>query len=259
MLRDITIGQYYSGDSVIHRLDPRVKIRFTILYIIMTLIDRNLPLFALLTGIFAAAVVLSDVPVRYMLRGIRSVVVVILICSAFNIFTTRGNVLVELGALQITEEGIVKCGFVFWRMLLIIFMSSLLMYTTTPTELTDGLEKCFHLSGNVAMAITIALRFVSVLSEELSRIMRAQEARGADFHSGGPIRRIRNLRTVVIPLFQNAIDRAGNLGDAMDARCYTGGRGRTKLRPLAYDMRDCVCYVILLAVVIASVWLAVVF
>lgn len=259
MLRDITIGQYYSGDSVIHRLDPRVKIRFTVLYIIMTLIDRNLPLFALLTGIFAAAVVLSGVPVRYMLRGIRSVVVVILICSAFNIFTTRGNVLVELGALQITEEGIVKCGFVFWRMLLIIFMSSLLMYTTTPTGLTDGLEKCFHLSGNVAMAITIALRFVSVLSEELSRIMRAQEARGADFHSGGPIRRIRSLRTVVVPLFQNAIDRAGNLGDAMDARCYTGGRGRTKLRPLAYDMRDAVCYVILLAVVIASVWLAVVF
>lgn len=259
MLRDITIGQYYSGDSVIHRLDPRVKIRFTVLYIIMTLIDRNLPLFALLTGIFFAAVVLSGVPVRYMLRGIRSVVVIILICSAFNIFTTRGNVLVELGALQITEEGIIKCGFVFWRMLLIIFMSSLLMYTTTPTELTDGLEKCFHLSGNVAMAITIALRFVSVLSEELSRIMRAQEARGADFHSGGPIRRIRSLRTVVVPLFQNAIDRAGNLGDAMDARCYTGGRGRTKLRPLAYDMRDGICYVILLAVVIASVWLAVVF
>lgn len=259
MLRDITIGQYYSGDSVIHRLDPRVKIRFTVLYIILTLIDRNLPLFALLTGIFAAAVVLSGVPVRYMLRGIRSVVVVILICSAFNIFTTRGSVLAELGALQVTEEGIVKCGFVFWRMLLIIFMSSLLMYTTTPTELTDGLEKCFHLSGNVAMAITIALRFVSVLSEELSRIMRAQEARGADFHSGGPIRRIRSLRTVVVPLFQNAIDRAGNLGDAMDARCYTGGRGRTKLRPLAYDMRDAICYMILLAVVIASVWLAVVF
>lgn len=259
MLRDITIGQYYSGDSVIHRLDPRVKIRFTVLYIIMTLIERNLPLFALLTGIFAAAVVLSGVPVRYMLRGIRSVVVVILICSAFNIFTTRGSVLAELGALQITVEGIVKCGFVFWRMLLIIFMSSLLMYTTTPTELTDGLEKCFHLSGNVAMAITIALRFVSVLSEELSRIMRAQEARGADFHSGGPIRRIRSLRTVVVPLFQNAIDRAGNLGDAMDARCYTGGRGRTKLRPLAYDMRDAVCYMILLAVVIASVWLAVAF
>lgn len=259
MLRDITIGQYYSGDSVIHRLDPRVKIRFTVLYILMTLIDRNLPLFALLTGIYAAAVVLSGVPLQYMLRGIRSVIAVILICSAFNIFTTRGNVLAELGALQITEEGIVKCGFVFWRMLLIIFMSSLLMYTTTPTELTDGLEKCFHMSGNVAMAITIALRFVSVLSEELSRIMRAQEARGADFHSGGPVRRIRSLRTVVIPLFQNAIDRAGNLGDAMDARCYTGGKGRTKLRPLVYDLRDVVGYVILLAAVITSVWFAVIF
>ncbi len=259
MFRDITIGQYYSEESVIHRLDPRVKIRFTILYVIMTLIDRNLPLFVLLTGVYVAAVVLSKVPVRYMLRGSRSVMLVVLICSAFNIFTTRGSVLVELGPLQITEEGLVKCTFVFWRMLLIIFMSSLLMYTTTPTELTDGLEKCFHLSGNVAMAITIALRFVSVLSEELSRIMRAQEARGADFHSGGPIRRIRSLKTVIVPLFQNAIDRAGNLGDAMDARCYTGGSGRTKLKPLAYDMRDVVCYVILLAFVIVSVWLAVAF
>lgn len=259
MFRDITIGQYYSEESVIHRLDPRVKIRFAILYIVMTLIDRNLPLFALLTGVYVAAVVLSKVPVRYMLRGSRSVILVVLICSAFNIFTTRGSVLAELGPMQITEEGLVKCGFVFWRMLLIIFMSSLLMYTTTPTELTDGLEKCFRLSGNVAMAITIALRFVSVLSEELSRIMRSQEARGADFHSGGPIRRIRSLKTVIVPLFQNAIDRAGNLGDAMDARCYTGGSGRTKLKPLAYDMRDVVCYVILLAFVIVSVWLAIAF
>lgn len=259
MLKDVTIGQYYSTDSAVHRLDPRVKIRFTIIYIILLLIDRNLPLFALLTCVFIAAVYMSRVPLRYMLNGIKPVLVFILICSAFNIFTTSGDKLANIGGLVITIQGMEKFGFVLWRMLLLIFMSSIIMYTTTPTELTDGLEKCFHLGRNTAMGITIALRFVSVLLEELDRIMKAQEARGADFHSGGPIRRMRSMRTVLIPLFQNSIDRAANLADAMDARCYTGGKERTKLKPLAYDMSDAICYIILLLLMAASVWLAIKF
>lgn len=259
MLRDITIGQYYSVESPIHRLDPRVKIRFTVIYIIMTLIDRNLPLFGVLTAVFLGVFLLADVPARHMLKGTRAVMITVFICSALNIFTTSGDLIVTLGGLHITYEGLVKAGFVFWRMLLIIFMSSLLMYTTTPTALTDGLEKCFHLSGSVAMGITIALRFVPVLFEEMDRIMKAQEARGADFRSGDPIRRIKSLRTVVVPLFQNSIDRASNLADAMDARCYTGGRRRTKLKPLVYSMKDVIAYLILLALVIAAVWLAVAF
>lgn len=256
MLKDVTIGQYYSVDSVIHRLDSRLKIRFTLIYTILLLIDRNLFLFLVLTGVYLLAFCLSRVPVSHMLRGTRSILLVVLICSAINIFTTSGEVLVKWGAVQITEAGIVKCGFVFWRMVLIIFMSSVMMYTTTPTELTDGLEKCFHLSGNIAMGITIALRFVSVLFEELDRIMKAQEARGADFHSGGPVKRLRSLRTVLVPLFRNSIERAGRLGDAMDARCYTGGKGRTKLNPLVYDLRDFVGYMILIALIVASIWLA---
>lgn len=256
MLKDVTIGQYYSVDSVIHRLDSRLKIRFTLIYTILLLIDRNLFLFLVLTGVYLLAFYLSRVPVSHMLRGTRSILLVVLICSAINIFTTSGEVLVKWGAVQITEAGIVKCGFVFWRMVLIIFMSSVMMYTTTPTELTDGLEKCFHLSGNIAMGITIALRFVSVLFEELDRIMKAQEARGADFHSGGPVKRLRSLRTVLVPLFRNSIERAGRLGDAMDARCYTGGKGRTKLNPLVYDLRDFVGYMILIALIVASIWLA---
>jgi len=138
-------------------------------------------------------------------------------------------------------------------------MSSLLMYTTTPTRLTDGMEKCMHLSGGVAMGITIALRFVPILFGELDRIMKAQMARGADFKKGNPVVRLKKLRTVILPLFQNAISRAGHLGDAMDSRCYTGGKGRTKLHPLVYERRDVVAYVCMLAMVIASVVLIVKF
>lgn len=259
MLKDITIGQYYSTDSVLHRLDPRVKIRFTILYIILLMLDRNLPLSGMLTFVFIAAVYLSRVPVGHIIKGTGPVLIFVLVCSSLNMFTTYGDSVYNFAGLTITEQGLVKFGFVFWRMVLMIFMSSIIMYTTTPTELTDGLEKCFHLSGNVAMGITIALRFIPVLFEELDRIMKAQEARGADFHSGGPVKRIKSLRTVVVPLFQNSIDRAANLADAMDARCYTGGRGRTKLRPLRYGRNDLVCYVTLLALTVLCVWLAIAF
>lgn len=259
MLKDVTLGQYYSKDSVIHKLDPRVKIRFTIIYIVLLLLDRNLPLFGVLTVIFVATLFASKVPFKHMIKGTRSIFVVVLICSALIIFTTMGDTVVKLGGLTITEQGLIKFGFVTWRMVLMILMSSIIMYTTTPTELTDGLEKCFHLSGNVAMGITIALRFVSVLFEELHRIMQAQEARGADFKSGGPIKRLKSMKTVIVPLFQNSIDRASNLGDAMDARCYTGGKGRTKLKPLTYDMRDVVAYVVLVLLIVASVWLAIKF
>lgn len=255
MLRDITLGQYYSTDSFLHRLDPRVKIRFTILYIIVSLFDRNLPFFMLLSAICVAEVMLSNVPVRHILKGMRGITIFILVCSTLNIFTTRGDALVTIGVLHITREGLIKAGFVFWRMLMLIIVASLLTYTTTPTELTDGLEKCFHLSASVAVGITIALRFLSVLSEELARIMRAQEARGADFHKGGPITRLKKLKTVIVPLFQNAINRAGNLGDAMDARCYTGGKGRTKLKPLRYDVKDLIVYICMIAFLVLSIWL----
>ena len=128
------------------------------------------------------------------------------------------------------------------------------MYTTTPTELTDGLEKCFAIKGNVAMGITIALRFIPVLMEELDRIMKAQEMRGAEFDKGGPVKRIKSLRTVIIPLFQNSIDRAKCLADAMDSRCYTGGKNRTKLRPLKYKKQDYIVYAILLVLLIVGIY-----
>ena len=259
MLKDITLGQYYSTDSLMHRLDPRLKIRATIAYIILLLLDRNVVLFGMLTLIFLVAVIMSKVPVGHMVKGSRSILVVVVLCSAINIFTTPGTGGVTLLGLTATGAGLVKFGFVVWRMVLMIFVSSLLMYTTTPTELTDGLEKCFHLSGNVAMGITIAMRFLSVLSQELDRIMKAQEARGASFHKGGPVKRVKAMSKVLVPLFQNSIDRAGNLGEAMDARCYTGGKGRTKLKPLVYDGKDVIGYVVLLLVIVFGVYFAIKF
>ena len=259
MLKDITLGQYYSTDSLMHRLDPRLKIRATIAYIILLLLDRNVVLFGMLTLIFLVAVIMSKVPVGHMVKGSRSILVVVVLCSAINIFTTPGTGGVTLLGLTATGAGLVKFGFVVWRMVLMIFMSSLLMYTTTPTELTDGLEKCFHLSGNVAMGITIAMRFLSVLSQELDRIMKAQEARGASFHKGGPVKRVKAMSKVLVPLFQNSIDRATNLGEAMDARCYTGGKGRTKLKPLVYDGKDVIGYVVLLLVIVLGVYFAIKF
>ncbi|MCM1273595.1 MAG: energy-coupling factor transporter transmembrane protein EcfT [Clostridium sp.] len=259
MLRDITMGQYYSTKSPVHSIDPRVKIRFVLVYIILSLLDRNSLLFGMLTMLFFVVALLSRVPFAYMLKGTRGIFLFITVCSAINIFTTTGDVLVALGSITITTQGIIKFGFVLWRMILIILMSSMLMYTTTPSELTDGLEKCFHLSGSVAMTITIALRFVSVISSELDRILKAQEAKGVDFKIGGPVTRLKRLKSIIVPLFQNSIDRAGNLGEAMDARCYTGGKGRTKLKPLSYNVRDLVIYLFLICVIGLALFLAVKF
>lgn len=259
MLRDVTLGQYYSEESFVHRLDPRVKIRFTIIYILLLLLDRNVPLFAGMTVIFLCELMLSRVPLGHMVKGCRGIFIFIVICSGISIFTTPGAALGSLFGLNITKEGLIKFGFLLWRMVLILFVSSLIMYTTTPTGLTDGLEKCLHLSGTVAMSITIGLRFIPVLFEELDRIMKAQEARGADFERGGPVKRLKAMKTVIIPLFSNAVRRAANLGEAMDARCYKGGKERTRLKPLKYRKIDFAAYLFLMCMTVAGVYLAVKF
>ena len=259
MLKDVTLGKYYSTGSVIHEADPRTKIRFVLIYIILLLLDRNLPLYLAMTSLLVLAIGLSRVPFSYIIKGTGGIFLVIMLCSAINMFTTMGNTVVSLGGLKITDAGLIKTGFVIWRMFLLIIMSSMLMYTTKPTRIADGLEKCFHLSSGIAMGITIALRFVSVLFEELDRIMKAQEARGACFHEGGPIKRIRSLKTVIIPLFQNSIDRAKNLGEALDARCYKGGKGRTKLEPLRYGAVDMIILIIMLTMLVTGVWMVIKF
>lgn len=259
MIRDITVGQYYNVDSVLHELDPRVKIRFVLFYIILLLLDRNLPLFAMLTVVMIAAYILGKVPFRYMFKGMRGVYLFIILCSLINVFTTRGTQIVSIGSLVITEEGFIKAGFVLWRMVLLIIMASLQMYTTTPSQLTDGFEKCFHMPGKLAMSITIALRFIPILFGEMKTIMKAQEARGAEFNKGGIYTRIKTLKSVLIPLINNSILKAVNLGYAMDSRCYTGGKGRTKLHPLKYRKCDGIAYLVMFVMIFVGIVLVVKF
>ena len=259
MLSDITVGQYYSEDSIIHRLDPRVKIRFTLIYILLLLIDRNCILFGMMTAVFIAVCILSKVPFNYMFKGCFGIIVMIILFSLINIFTTPGETIYHIGIVKMSFEGIVKFFMVTWRMLLLVFMSSLIMYTTTPTQLTDGLEKCFCLSGNIAMGMTIALRFVSILFEELDKISKAQVSRGATVREKGLKSKLFGLRLIIVPLFQNSINRAAKLGEAMDARCYAGGKNRTKLYPLRYDTRDVVAYLFILAMTVAGIVIAIKF
>lgn len=259
MLSDITIGQYYSEDSLIHRLDSRVKIRFTLIYILLLLIDRNCILFGMMTAVFIAVCILSKVPFCYMFRGCFGIIVMITLFSMINIFSTPGETIYHIGIVKISIEGIIKFIMVTWRMLLMVFMSSIIMYTTTPSQLTDGLEKCFCLSGNVAMGMTIALRFISILFEELDKIKKAQISRGATIKQKGLKNKLIGLRLIIVPLFQNSINRAANLGEAMDARCYVGGKNRTKLYPLRYDSRDFVAYFFILAMTVAGIIIAIKF
>ncbi len=255
MLRDVTIGQYYSEASGIHGLDPRVKIRYVICMILLLIPDRNPVLYGTLTAVFALALLLSRVPLRHMMKGMTGVALLVIFGSAISAFTTYGRTLFSLGPFTVTEEGVVKTAFLIWRMFLMIGVASLLMYTTTPSELNDGFEKCFHLSGNVAMGITIALRFIPVLLSELNHIMTAQAARGLSKRGGGIRGFIRRMKQLLLPLFQSAFDRAGRLSDAMEARCYRGGKGRTKLHPLRYKGADYAAYLVLLAVIGVSIWM----
>ncbi len=257
MINDITLGQYYACNSIVHRLDPRTKIRFVIAYIFLLIWDSNIPMFATMTGILFITLIIAKIPVRYILKGTGGLFVFILVCSAINIFTTHGTAIVEIGFIKITVEGIIKCGYSVWRLALMVIMASMLMYTTTPSRLTDGLEKGFLLNANVAMAITIGLRFMPVLFEELDRIIKAQTVRGANIKTAKLKEKITIVKNIIIPLFQNAINRASKIGEAMDARCYTGGNGRTKLYPLKYSPADLVIHLLCLCMIVGEIVLIV--
>lgn len=249
MIRDITIGQYYPVDSVIHRLDPRVKLLGTLIYII------SLFLFKSFTGYLAAllflgtVIHLSKVPLKYILRGLKAVIVLLLFTIGFNIFLTPGEVLWQAWIFKITKEGLRSGIFMGIRLIFLIVGSSLMTFTTTPNHLTDGLErllgpfKKLHMPVHeISMMMSIALRFIPILLEETDKIMKAQSARGADFESGGLIKKAKSLVPLLVPLFVSAFRRANDLAMAMEARCYRGGEGRTKMKPLKYKKRDFVAY-----------------
>ena len=251
MIRDITIGQYYKADSVIHQLDPRVKVVGTFVYIISLFLFRQFTGFLLTILFFGWIVYLSQVPIRFLLRGLRPVMCMLIFTAMLNLFWTPGTALFDLGVIQITVEGIRRTVFLALRLILLILGSSVMTLTTTPNQLTDALEslltplKRIRLPVHeVAMMMSIALRFIPILIEETNKIMKAQMARGADFESGNVLRRLKSMIPILVPLFVSSIRRATELANAMDARCYHGGAGRTKMKPLQYQNGDRVAFMV---------------
>lgn len=252
MLRDITIGQYYPADSVIHKLDPRTKLMATMIYILSLFIFRSLAGFAAVTMGLFLVILLSKVPIGYMVKGLKAIVVILLITVIFNLFLTPGETLVSFWKLRITEEGLRNAAFMTVRLIYLILGSSILTLTTTPNQLTDGLEKSLRPLNKIrvpvheiSMMMSIALRFIPILIEETDKIMKAQLARGADFESGNLVKKAKAMVPLLVPLFISAFRRANDLALAMEARCYHGGDGRTKMKPLKYKGADGVAYLMI--------------
>ena len=249
MIRDITIGQYYPVESVVHRLDPRTKLFGTLIYIISLFFADNLLCYAAATVFLAMAVRASRVPFKFIVRGLKAIVFLLLISISFNLFLTNGRVIFQIGFLKVTHEGLRLAVFMGLRLMYLVIGSSVMTLTTTPNQLTDGLESLLgclnrlHVPVHeISMMMSIALRFIPILIEETDKIMKAQMARGADFESGNLVQRAKSM----IPILVSAFRRATDLAMAMEARCYRGGSGRTKMKPLHYEARDRVTYLILL-------------
>lgn len=245
MISDITIGQYFPGNSIVHKLDPRMKIILIFLLIVSIFICKNIAGLGAIILFSVILVLISKIPFKTVLKSIKPLVVIILLTAVLNIFYGKGDALVQLGKLKITADGIETAVFMAVRIITLVVISSLLTYTTSPTELTDALERLLKPLKlikidvhSIAMTMTIALRFIPTLIEEIEKIMSAQKSRGADLESGSLIHRAKALIPVLIPLFVSAFRRAGELAYAMECRCYHGGEGRTKMKVMKLSARD---------------------
>ena len=263
MIRDITIGQYYPVDSPVHRLDPRVKLSGTMIFLISLFVFSGYIGYVIAAVFVGSVIKLSKVPFRYIVRGLKPVLLLLLITLLFNLLLTReGKEVFSFWIIHIYDEGVIMAALMAVRLVLLVLGTSLMTFTTTPNQLTDGLEK--GLRGlkkikvpvhEIAMMMSMALRFIPILVEETDKIMKAQQARGADFESGKLLQRAKALVPLLVPLIVSAFRRANDLALAMEARCYHGGDGRTKMKPLKYKKRDFIAYLILfgyLGLVIAS-------
>ena len=234
MIRDITIGQYYPAKSVIHRMDPRTKLFGTLIFIISVFLFHSVAGYAVATLFLAGMITISQVPVKFIFKGLKAIFMILLITMVFNILLTPGAVRMAI------------------RLIYLVIGSSLMTLTTTPNQLTDGLEKSLRPLNKIhvpvheiAMMMSIALRFIPILLEETDKIMKAQIARGADFENGNMIQKVKNMVPLLVPLFISAFRRANDLAMAMEARCYHGGDHRTQMKPLHYAKRDHVAYLVL--------------
>lgn len=253
MFNSVTLGQYYQTDSPLHRLDPRVKMVGTLFYIISLFVVNNIAGY-IFAGIFLAVLIaLSNVPFRLIIRGMKAIIFILIITVLFNLFLTPGTVVWHWGVFTITLQGITFAIKMAIRLSFLIIGSTIMTLTTTPNQLTDAMESLLgplnkiHVPVHeVSMMMSIALRFIPILMEETDKIMKAQIARGADFESKNLIKKIKSMVPLLVPLFISAFRRANDLAMAMEARCYRGGEGRTKMKPLKYEGRDRMAYGILI-------------
>lgn len=247
MIKDITLGQFFPGNSVIHKIDPRVKILLIIAYIVFLFVANNFVSLGFMVLVTVAIVLLTRIPVKMYFKGLKAIMFIILFTSVLNMFYGSGEPIWQWGFLKITLNGISNAVFISIRIVALIFISCVLTYTTSPTDLTDALERLmkpltvFHIKVHeIAMMMTIALRFVPTLLEETDKIMNAQKARGANMDSGGLIKRVKAMMPVLVPLLVSSFNRAYELAVAMECRCYRGGGGRTRMKVLKAETKDAV-------------------
>ena len=261
MIRDITIGQYYPAESAIHKLDPRVKLFATMIYVVALFSFKGFAGFAVITAFLVGCIWISKVPFKFIVKGLKAIVILLLFTSAMNLFFTRGGeVYWSWGSLMITDTGIKNAILMTARLIYLIIGTSLMTLTTTPNQLTDGLEKALRPLNKlhfpvhaISMMMSIALRFIPILIEETDKIMKAQMARGADFEQGGLIQKAKSMIPLLVPLFVSAFRRADDLAMAMEARCYNGGEGRTKMKPLRYTKQDYIVYALIIAFLVVVI------
>lgn len=253
MIRDITLGQYYPGNSWIHRLDARIKIIWTFVYIVSLFIIKDFWGYISVLITLAFIIGVSKVPLKFILKGLKPIFLIIVFTFTINMFMTKGTPLVPLGFLTITKEGLYNATFMGVRLILLIIGSSLLTLTTKPINLTDGIEKLLSPwqkiglpAHELAMMMTIALRFIPTLLEETDKIMKAQMARGADFESGNIMNRAKSLIPLLVPLFISAFRIAQDLAMAMEARCYRGGSHRTRMNGMQLRKKDGIASVLMI-------------
>ncbi|MCQ2373819.1 MAG: energy-coupling factor transporter transmembrane protein EcfT [Phascolarctobacterium sp.] len=263
MLNNITLGQYFPGDSFIHKLDPRTKLLCTLLFIVAIFFANSPISYGILCGFTLLVILVSRLPFVMVLKSVKPIWIILLLTLCIHIFTTPGEtILYQYSFLTVTKEGLELGVKMCLRLILLLLFSSILTFTTSPIVLTDGIEsllrpfKCIGVPAHeLAMMMTIALRFIPTLLEETDRIMKAQTARGADFESGNIIQRVKNMLPLLIPLFIGAFRRADDLAIAMEARCYRGGEGRTRMHQLSYGSNDYVAFVVIFVLIFGLAFL----
>ncbi|MCH5191397.1 MAG: energy-coupling factor transporter transmembrane protein EcfT [Oscillospiraceae bacterium] len=257
MIKDITIGQYFPFDSFVHRLDPRTKLLFTVVYIVAAFVSNNFVSLLFCFIIACVVVAISKIPLKTVIKGLRPILLIVIITSLLQIaYIKTGVPLISFWKINITSGGLLSALFMALRISLLIIMSTMLTYTTSPTSLTNGLERIFAPFKKIGidfhtitMIMTIALRFIPTLIEETDKIMSAQKSRGANFENGNIVKRAKALVPIFIPLLFNSIRRAYELANAMTCRCYNGGKGKTTMNPLKMSGRDYFAVILTLAVI----------